>query len=334
MRVLVAGSSGLVGTALVEHLSEGGHSVVRLVRGTGGETGAGAAGGGAAGGSVVGGSVVGGGVAGGGDLQAIHWDPAVGSLDLDTLARAGPFDAAVNLAGVGIGDQRWSVARKQAILTSRVAATRLLAISLAALDRPPSTVLNASAVGFYGNRGREELTERSGSGAGFLAAVCRAWEAATAPASRAGIRTVLLRSGIILTARGGALARQLPLFRLGLGGRLGRGDQYRSWITLRDEVRVILHCLEDDGLRGPVDATAPHPVTDAELAAALGDALGRPAVLAVPGFALRVALGSEMATELLLAGQRALPDALSARGFRFTHEDVADGVRWAIADRG
>ena len=272
MRVLVAGSSGLIGTALVQHLTERGHSVTRLVR------------------SVD--------VSGEKDAPAdsrvgnIEWEPAVGILDRDVLARAGPFDAAVNLAGAGIGDRRWSTARKQAILASRTAATRLLANSLAALSHPPSTLVNASAVGFYGDGGDRELTEHSSSGSGFLAAVCRAWEAATAPASDAGIRTVVLRSGIVLTARGGALARQLPLFRLGVGGRLGRGSQYRSWITLRDEVRVILHCLEDSSLRGPVNATAPHPVTDAEFANALGDALGRPAVLAVPGFALRVALGN------------------------------------------
>ncbi len=316
MRVLVAGSSGLIGTALVERLAEGGHSVTRLVRNTDSRgdlsTSAGSAGG----------------------VGAIPWDPAVGLLDLDTLAGAGPFDAVVNLAGAGIGDRRWSRDRKQTILGSRTSSTRLLATSLAALERPPSTLVNGSAVGFYGDRGSEELTEDSGSGSGFLTAVCRAWEAASEPAREAGIRTVLLRSGIVLTARGGALARQLPLFRLGLGGRLGRGDQYRSWITLDDEVGAILHCLEDDGLRGPVNATAPHPATDAELAKVLGDVLGRPAVLAVPGFALRIALGSEMATELLLSGQRALPRAMSTRGFRFSHETIAGAVRWAVADRG
>ena len=314
MRVLVAGSSGLIGTALVQHLTERGHSVTRLVRS----------------------------VDGSGEKDApadsrvgnIEWEPAVGILDRDVLARAGPFDAAVNLAGAGIGDRRWSTARKQAILASRTAATRLLANSLAALSHPPSTLVNASAVGFYGDGGDRELTEHSSSGSGFLAAVCRAWEAATAPASDAGIRTVVLRSGIVLTARGGALARQLPLFRLGVGGRLGRGSQYRSWITLRDEVRVILHCLEDSSLRGPVNATAPHPVTDAEFANVLGDALGRPALLAVPGFALRVALGNQMATELLLIGQRALPAALSTRAFPFSDEVIADALQWALSDRG
>lgn len=314
MRVLVAGSSGLIGSALVEHLTERGHSVTRLVRSTD-----------ASGGMPARSE---------GRTQNIEWEPAAGALDLDALTRAGPFDAAVNLAGAGIGDRRWSTARKQTILASRTAATRLLASSLAALADPPSTLVNASAVGFYGDGGDEELTEHSSSGSGFLAAVCRAWEAATAPASDAGIRTVLLRSGIVLTARGGALARQLPLFRLGVGGRLGRGRQYRSWITLRDEVRVILHCLEDSSLRGPVNATAPHPVTDAEFANALGDALGRPALVAVPGFALQLALGKEMASELLLIGQRALPSALSTRAFPFSDEVIADALQWALADRG
>jgi uncharacterized protein (TIGR01777 family) len=304
LKLLVAGWSGLIGTALVERLSHDGHSVVRLVRSTGEK----------------------------GDDE-IHWDPSAGILDPDSLARAGPFDGVVDLAGAGIGDRRWSAARKQVILTSRTSATRLLAASLAALDEPPSAFVNASAVGFYGDGGDEELTERSHSGSGFLAAVCRAWEEATVPATDAGIRTVLLRSGIVLTAHGGALARQLPLFRLGVGGRLGRGKQYRSWITLEDEVRVILRCVEDDGLRGPVNATSPSPVTDAAFAHALGDALGRPAVLAVPGFALKAALGPEMATELLLFGQRALPEGLSARGFVFHHAELAGALRWAVDDR-
>jgi uncharacterized protein len=314
VRVLVAGSSGLIGTALVEHLTERGHSVTRLVRSVD-----------ASEASVA-----------PADRRSGHiqWEPAAGVVDLDALTRAGPFDAAVNLAGAGIGDRRWSPARKQTILASRTAATRLLASSLAGLAHPPSTLVNASAVGFYGDGGDEELTEHSSSGSGFLAAVSRAWEAATAPASDAGIRTVVLRSGIVLSARGGALARQLPLFRLGVGGRLGRGRQYRSWITLRDEVRVIFHCLEDSSLRGPVNATAPHPVTDAEFANALGDALGRPAVLAVPGFALQLALGKEMATELLLVGQRALPASLTTRAFPFSDGLIADALQWALADRG
>jgi uncharacterized protein len=318
LRVLVAGSSGLVGTALLERLAGGGHSVARLVRRS--EVGAGRLGvDGPAGGR------------GGGD--AISWDPDAGILDLDDLERAGPYDAAVNLAGAGIGDRRWSATRKQTVLASRTGSTRLLATALAALADRPATLVNASAVGFYGDGGSDELTERSGSGSGFLAAVCRAWEAAATPASDAGIRTVLLRSGVVLSARGGALARQLPLFRAGVGGRLGRGRQYRSWITLEDETRVILHCIEDHDLDGPVNATAPSPVTDAAFADALGDVLDRPAVLRVPGFALRAALGPEMATELLLVGQRVLPEALSADGFAFRHGELGDALRWAVEDR-
>ncbi len=313
MKVLVTGSSGLIGTALVERLMADGHSIVRMVRGSAPD------GGGPPGDTPEHGTV--------------RWDPAGGSLDADALAAAGPFGAVVHLAGAGLGDKRWSSSRKREILDSRTDSTRLIGTALAALDAPPSVLVSASAVGVYGDRGDEVLTERSAPGDGFLAEVCRAWEQAASPAADAGIRTVLLRSGIVLSARGGALARQLPLFRLGLGGKLGRGRQYRSWITLDDEIRVILRCIEDAALVGPVNATAPEPATDAQFARALGVALGRPAVLAVPSPALRLLLGPEMAAELLLSGQRVHPEALGSRGFGFSHPHLGEALRWAVQDR-
>jgi len=191
--------------------------------------------------------------------------------------------------------------------------------------------VSASAVGFYGDRGDEELTEASGPGRGFLAELCRAWEDATGRATQADIRVVRLRSGVVLSAQGGALARQLPLFRLGVGGRLGSGRQWLSWISLADEVGAVLHALDEPSLEGPVNATAPTPVTNRDFTAALGRALHRPAVLAVPGFALRVALGSDLASEMVLAGQRVLPAKLSASGYEFSHADIDTALAALLA---
>jgi hypothetical protein len=312
MRVLVTGSSGLIGTALVERLSGEGAEVVRLVRG----------------GRPPGGrSSPAAGTASGPGAGTVDWDPAAGTVDRQALGGSGPFDAVVHLAGAGIGDRRWSPSRKRIILESRTTSTALLVESLLALPSRPPVLVSASAVGFYGVRGDEELTEESASGTDFLAEVCRAWEQATAPAAEAGIRTVLVRTGIVLSRHGGALGKQLPLFRLGLGGRMGSGEQYRSWITLDDEVGVIRHCIDDSGLAGPVNATAPEPATDGELARALGAALHRPTVLAVPAAALRLALGTEMADELVLGGQRVRPALLSSRGYEFAHTDLDEAVR-------
>jgi hypothetical protein len=213
------------------------------------------------------------------------------------------------------------------ILESRTDSTRLLVDTLVRLDARPAVLVSASAVGFYGDRGDELLTEESPSGTGFLAEVCRAWEAAARPAADNGIRTVHLRTGIVLSRHGGAWGKQLPLFRAGLGGRMGRGDQYRSWITLDDEIGAVLHCLADDGLVGPVNATAPAPATDAELAKVIGAVLHRPTVMVVPAPALRLALGAEMADELILGGQRVLPGVLTERGYHFAHPELSDAVR-------
>jgi uncharacterized protein len=304
MRMLVTGSSGLVGTALLGALAPAGHTVVRLVRGT---------------------------APPGAERDTVSWDPAAGTIDRAGLQRTGPFDAVVHLAGAGIGDRRWSLERKKVILESRTASTAVLVDSLLALPSRPPVLVSASAVGFYGVRGDEELTETSPPGTDFLAEVCRAWEAAAAPAADAGIRTVLVRTGIVLSRTGGALGKQLPLFRLGLGGRMGSGAQFRSWITLDDEVGVIMHCVGDDGLSGPVNATAPKPATDAELARAVGAALHRPTVLAVPAPALRLVLGTEMAEELVLGGQRVLPAVLESRGYGFAHTDVDEAVRSVLS---
>jgi hypothetical protein len=203
---------------------------------------------------------------------------------------------------------------------------------MASLAAPPAVMVSASAVGFYGDRGDEELTEDSQPGTGFLAEVCRAWEDATEPAVAAGVRVVRLRSGVVLSTRGGALARQLPLFRLGIGGRLGTGRQWLSWISLPDEVGVVLHALDEPALQGPVNAATPAPVTNRTFTRALGAALHRPAVLAVPGVALRIALGSDLATEMVLAGQRVVPARLTTTGYAFAHTDIDTALAALLAE--
>jgi hypothetical protein len=308
LNILLTGSSGLIGTALIDRLSGDGHRATRLVRG----------------------APVRGAPARGGRTVDVSWDPDRGAVDVTGLERAGPFDGVVHLAGAGIGDKRWSADRKAIILESRIESTRLLVDALGRLSAPPPVLVSASAVGWYGDRGDEMLTEASTPGTGFLAEVCQAWEAAAEPAAQSGIRTVHLRTGVVISGTGGALGKQLPLFRLGLGGRMGTGQQYRSWIALEDEVNVILRGLGDAGLSGPVNATAPHPVTDGELARSLGAALNRPSVVAVPAFALRLALGREMADELVLGGQRVLPAALQSVGYEFAHAHLDGAVRAAL----
>ncbi len=305
MNVLVAGSTGLIGTALVDRLEGGGHRVVRLVRGDDRPL----------------------------TTPALRWDPRAGTYDREALAELGPIGAAINLAGAGIGDRRWSPARKQELRDSRVDSTRSLAELLGECRPRPGVLVNASAVGYYGDRGDELLTETSTNGTGFLAGLCRQWEEATAPAADAGIRTVVLRNGIVLAPHGGALRRQLPLFRIGLGGRLGPGTQFRSWISLEDEMAAIVCCLDEGSLSGPVNLTAPEPVTDADFAAALGRVLRRPARLPAPATGLRVVLGREMATEMLLYGQRAVPAALLGHGFEFAHPHLDEALRWVL-DQG
>jgi uncharacterized protein (TIGR01777 family) len=296
MRILVTGSHGLIGTALIERLHAEGHAVARLVRGR------------AAAGDVA-------------------WDPAHGVLDPSDVEG---FDGVVHLAGEGIGEKRWTSEQKVKILDSRVKGTTLLSEALAKASSPPSVLVSGSAVGCYGDRGTETLTEDSTRGTGFLADVVRQWEASTAAAEAAGIRVVHLRTGIVLSSAGGALKETLPIFKLGLGGRLGSGRQYWSWISIDDEVGAIVHALTHDSVRGPVNATAPNPVTNADFTRALGKALGRPAFLVVPKPALAVRFGSEMAQDMLLSGQKALPAKLEATGYHFVHPDLASALAAAL----
>jgi uncharacterized protein len=293
VRVAVTGSTGLIGSELLGALRSAGHDTVRLVRRPPAAE------------------------------DERHWDPARGILDPSCLAGV---DAVVHLAGAGIGERRWTAARRRVLVSSRVDSTALLARAIANMEAPPSVLVCASAIGIYGDRGDEVLTEESAPGTGFLAELCRQWEGAASPAAGAGIRTVHTRSGIVLSARGGALRRQLPLFRLGLGGRLGSGAQWTSWVTLHDEVRALRFALEHDSVSGPVNVTAPAPVTNRDFTAALGRVLHRPAVLAVPAFALRLALGRGVADEAVLASQRVRPAALEEAGFGFDHGEIGPAL--------
>jgi uncharacterized protein (TIGR01777 family) len=294
MRVAVTGSNGLIGTALVEALAGDGHQVTKLVRGE---------------------------PRGPSELR---WSPSSGTIDAAGLEG---HDGVVHLAGVGIGDHRWTDEHKAAVLDSRVKGTTLLAATLAGLDRPPKVLASASAVGFYGDTGDRAVTEADGPGTGFLADVVQQWEAATAPAADAGIRVARFRSGVVLTDRGGALDKQLLPFKMGLGGRVGTGDQYLSWISLDDEVAAIRHLLATTTIDGPVNLTAPTPVTNAEFTRALGKVLGRPTVMPVPKLALHTMFGKEMVAEMLLAGQRVLPAVLQASGFTFVDDEIEAALR-------
>ena len=326
MDVVVAGSHGLIGSALVADLVVRGHGVRRLVRrgaesdDDGAHRGAdhrGAAHHGPAAGETPAGDAS-------GDTAAVRqvvWDPRTGELDPAALEGTG---AVVNLTGAGLGDHRWTPAYKQKLLGSRTTTTSLLARTIARLD-PAPVLINASAVGAYGNRGDELLTEASTRGEDFLAHLVKAWENATAPAAEAGARVVWLRSGIVLAPSGGALGRLLPLLRMGVGGPLGSGRLWWSWITLADEIAAIRHVI-DANVRGPVNAVAPEPTTNRELTRALAQALSRPAGLAVPRFALRIALG-EFADDLV-ASQRVVPAVLRRTGFTCTHTDPEGAARW------
>ena len=291
MRVLVSGSSGLIGSALVRVLRDEGADVLRLVRRP---------------------------VAA---PDEVSWDPVAGRTpDLDAVDG---LDAVVHLAGAGVGDRRWTPQYRNEILASRVDSTTLLAMAIAAVERKPRVFLSGSAVGFYGASGDAELDEDSPSGDDFLADVCRKWEAATKPAVAAGVRTVVLRSGIVLSTRGGALGKVLPLFRAGLGARLGSGHQYVSWIARPDHVAAVRFLIDAEGVRGPVNLTAPNPVTNATYTKAIGRAVHRPAWLISPEPALKVALGGF--AETIVTGQRVLPRRLLDAGFSFDYPalDVA-----------
>ncbi len=297
-RVVVSGASGLVGRALVLHLRQAGAVVGCLVRRPA-EPG----------------------------RDEVAWEPATGQIDRARLEGA---DAVVHLAGENIAAGRWTAARKEAIRTSRVDGTRLLAEALASLARPPRVLVAASAVGFYGHRGDEEVDETSPPGSGYLSDVCQQWEAAALPAAAAGIRVVHLRIGMVLTRAGGALARMLPPFRLGLAGRIGSGRQWMSWIALEDLLAVIERALTRDSLAGPVNAVSPGAVTNAEFTRTLARVLRRPAILPLPGFAVRLLFG-EMGRCLLLEGARVRPGKLIADGFPFVYPDLEDALRDELA---
>jgi uncharacterized protein (TIGR01777 family) len=300
MKVVISGATGLIGTALFTRLASEGHDVVPLVRR-----------------AVRPGE------------KAIAWDPAVGRIDRAGLEGC---DVVVNLAGENVFG-RWTREKQRRIRESRVLGTRLVSEAIAGLVRRPQILLAASAIGYYGDRGAEELTEQSAPGDDFLARVARDWEAATAPAARAGVRVVNLRFGVVLTPSGGALATMLPAFRLGLGGPVGGGAQYLSWIALDDVLAAIAHALATDSLAGPINITAPQPVIHLEFVRALGRVLRRPAVLPVPGFALRLVFGVEGAA-MLRSGQRVFPARLLGSGFRFRFEALEPALRHLLAAPG
>jgi uncharacterized protein (TIGR01777 family) len=295
MRILLAGASGFLGTTLRRRLADAGHTTVRLVRRD--PSGAG----------------------------EVRWDPGAGILDTDVLA---DVDAVINLAGAGVADHRWTAAYKQTLRDSRLDTTRTLAQALSQRADRPRILLNSSAVGFYGDTGDTAVDEQSPPGRGFLADLCRVWEAAAGPAADAGVRVVLMRTGLPLSAKGGLLKPLMLPFKLGVGGRLGNGRQYLPWISLADWTAAMEFLLDRDDVAGPVNITGPAPVTNAEFTRALAGVLHRPAVLPVPGFALNVALG-EFSREALVS-QRVLPAALRTHGFAFQHDTVAAALAEAV----
>ena len=294
MRVAVTGASGLIGSALVPALRARGDDVVRLVRRAPSAP------------------------------DEVRWDPQAGTIDLAALAGT---DGVVHLAGAGVGDKRWTDAYKAEIRDSRVQGTTTIAKAMASLDPRPRVLVCGSAIGYYGDTGDRKVTEESPQGTGFLADVLADWEASAAPAAQAGIRVAYARTGLVVSSRGGAWKRLMPIFKLGLGGKVGSGRQYWSFISLRDEVAALMALLDDDRYRGPVNLTAPDPVTNAEVTAAMGRVLGRPTVLPVPAFALKVALGEF--SEDVLGSQRVLPTVLERDGFTWSDASIDSAIRQA-----
>jgi uncharacterized protein (TIGR01777 family) len=292
MRVAITGSSGLIGSALCARLGVHGHDVTPLVRR----------------------------VAAPGEIA---WDPQRGELDPADLTGV---DAVVNLAGAAIADHRWTDSYKREILDSRTRATTLIAKAIADAEGGPRVLLSGSGIDVYGDRGDEAVDETSSSGAGFLSDVCGRWEASTAAAEAAGVRVAHLRTSMVLSAKGGALRKMLPLYRLGLGGRTGRGTQWVSWISIDDEVGAIEHLLDSD-VFGPVNLAAPNPVTNADFARTLGRVLRRPAILPLPAFAPKLLLGNELVETLLVEGKRVLPSVLEADGYAFAHPTLETALR-------
>jgi uncharacterized protein (TIGR01777 family) len=296
--IAIAGSSGLIGSALVSALRAADHRVMRIVRRAPSTA------------------------------DELHWNPETGEFDATALTEV---DAVVNLCGVNVGQKRWSGAFKQSLRDSRITPTEVLAAAV--VDAGVDVLINASAVGYYGDTKSRVVDENAPAGTGFLAKLCMDWEAATLPAQRDGVRTVLVRTGLVLARSGGILSRLRPLFSLGVGARLGDGRQYMPWISLEDEVRALLFAINHDTLSGPVNLSGPAPVTNAEFTTALGRAVNRPTPLLLPGFVVRTALG-EFADEGLLAGQRAIPAALERAGFQFHHNTIGEALTYATAPSG
>jgi uncharacterized protein (TIGR01777 family) len=295
-KVLLSGSSGMLGSAIEAALRRQGATLLRLVRRQTQESG------------------------------ELEWNPAVGRIDIGGLSGV---TAAVHLSGASVAARRWTAKYKREITESRVETTRLLAETLARMPQPPEVLVAASAVGFYGDRGDEILDEDSFAGVGFLSELCQAWEAAAQPAKDAGIRVVQLRFGMVIGRNGGPMTRLLPHFRLGLGGRLGSGRQWMSWVSEADVVSATIFALRQSDLSGPVNMVAPEPVTNAEFTRELGRAVHRPALLPAPAFALRLAIG-EMADEMLLASERVMPKRLIDAGFAFAYPTLAETLAAAL----
>jgi hypothetical protein len=296
VKVVVTGSAGLIGTALVRALQTRGDDVTRLVRRSPGP-------------------------------DEARWDPESGQIEASALEGQ---DAVVHLAGVGIGDHRWTEDHKRAVLESRVKGTTLLAETIAGLSDKPKVLASASAMGYYGLRGDEVLTEDSSAGAGFLTEICVEWEAATRAAEDSGVRVVHLRTGLVLSPDGGALKQMLLPFKLGLGGRIGNGKQWWSWIAIDDEVGAVLHLIDGTNERGPVNLTAPNPVTNEEFTRTLNGVLRRPTLLPTPTFALKAMFGSEAVDEMFLGGQRVVPSRLQADGYAFRHAELEGALRYLL----
>ncbi|MFA7323171.1 MAG: TIGR01777 family oxidoreductase [Candidatus Nanopelagicales bacterium] len=294
MRVAITGASGLIGSALVPHLRANGHEVHRLVRRAASAT------------------------------DEITWDPSTGSVD---LARLQGIEGVVHLAGAGVGDHRWSDEYKRQILQSRVDGTRTIVNAMAQLEIKPRVLVSGSAIGWYGDTSDRIVDESAPAGHGFLADVVQAWEAAAQPAAESGIRVVRARTGLVVARQGGAWARMFPLFKLGLGGRLGSGRQYWSWISLRDEVAALTYCLTNEAISGPVNLTGPTPVTNAEVTAAMGQIMGRPTLFPAPAAALKIVLG-EFSSEVL-GSSRVVPSTLEHAGFIWSDPTIASAIRTA-----
>lgn len=299
MDVAITGASGLIGTALTDALRARGHRPISVVRRP---------------------------VEPGED--AIEWAPSAGMIDAASLEG---IDAVVHLAGAGIGDKRWTDGYKRELLESRTGPTRLLATTLAGLNRPPSVLVSGSGITYYGDRGDERLTETSGPGDLFLSDLCVQWEAATQPAADAGIRVAVVRSGLVLSRIGGALPKLLPLFKMGVGGRFGSGKQWWSWISIDDEVGAMQWLLENE-VAGAVNLTAPGAVTNADFTKVLGRVLHRPTLAPIPAFGPRLVRGTQLANELLFASQRVMPEVLTSSGFAFAHPDLESALN-AVLDR-